>query len=157
MRDKRLAEKQVAEQEAQDKLFKIQEIIKIELAKNISEAIVPDAPVSPMRDLTYRFYRDIFELFPDDFDLLEPTAEGRLFNNLFSLAPASRKEDIGLVFEGTLQVPEEATYTFHINLQGACRLIIDSYKVAELIGERDVEIALTHGDVRFVLNTSTKI
>ena len=103
----RLAEKRLAEQEAQDKLFEIQEIIKIELAKNISEEIVPDAPVSPMRDLTYRFYQDTFEQFPDNFDLREPTAEGRLFSNLFSLAPASRKKDICLVFEGTLQVPEE--------------------------------------------------
>ena len=147
VRDKLLAEKRLAEQEAQDKLFKIQEIIKIEFAKNISEEIVPDAPASPMRDLTYRFYRGTFEQFPDDFDLLEPTAEGRLFNNLFSLAPASRKQNIGLVFVGTLLVPEEATYTFHINLHGTCRLIINGYKVAELIGERDVEIVLAHGDV----------
>ena len=77
----------------------------------------------------------------------KPAAEGRLFSNLFSLAPASRKKNIGLVFEGTLQVPEDAIYTFHINLQGACRLILNGYQVAELIGTRDVEIALTRGDV----------
>ena len=147
VRDKRLAEKRLAEQEAQDKLFEIQEIIKIELAQHIAEAIFPDLPTSPMRELTYRFYRDTFEQFPADFALFEPTAEGRLFSNLFSLAPASRKKDIGLVFEGTLQVPEDTTYTFHINLQGACRLIINGYKVAELIGARDIEVALTHGDV----------
>ena len=156
VRDKRLAEKRLAEQEAQDKLFEIQEIIKIELAKNISEEIVPDAPVSPMRDLTYRFYRDTFEQFPDNFDLLEPTAEGRLFSNLFSLAPASRKKDICLVFEGTLQVPEEATYTFHIDLQGTCRLILNGYRVAELIGERDVEVALTNGEVSIRLEYFNK-
>ena len=147
VRDKLLAEKRLAEQEAQDKLFEIQETIKIELAEHISETIVPDLPTSPMRDLTYRFYRDTFEQFPADFNLLEPTAEGRLFSNLFSLAPASRKRDIGLVFEGTLQVPEDATYTFHINLQGACRLILNGYKVAELIGDREVEVALTSGEV----------
>ena len=156
VRDKRLAEKRLAEQEAQDKLFKIQEIIKIELAKNISEEIVSDAPVSPMHDLTYRFYRDTFEQFPDNFDLLEPTTEGRLFSNLFSLAPASRKKDICLVFEGTLQVPEEATYTFHINLQGTCRLILNGYRVAELIGERDVEVALTNGEVSIRLEYFNK-
>ena len=156
VRDKRLAEKRLAEQEAQDKLFEIEEIIKIELAKSISEAIVPDAPVSPMRDLTYRFYRDTFEQFPDNFDLLEPTAQGRLFSNLFSLAPASRKKDICLVFEGTLQVPEEATYTFHINLQGTCRLILNGYRVAELIGERDVEVALTNGEVSIRLEYFNK-
>ena len=147
VRDKQLAEKRLAEQEAQDNLFQIQEAIKIELAKNLPEAIVPDMPTSPIRELMYRFYRDTFEQFPDDFDVLEPAAEGRLFSNAFSLAPASRKQNIGLVFEGALQVPEDATYTFHINLQGACRLILNGYRVAELIGERDVEIALTHGDV----------
>ena len=156
VRDKRLAEKRLAEQEAQDKLFEIQEIIKIELAKNISEEIVPDAPVSPMRDLTYRFYRSTFDQFPNDFDALEPAAEGRLFSNLFSLAPASRKKDIALVFEGTLPVPEEATYTFHINLQGNCRLILNGYKVAELIGARDVEVALTNGEVSMRLEYFNK-
>ena len=147
VRHKLLAEKRFAEQEAQDNLFQIQEAIKIELAKNLPEAILPDMPTSLIRELTYRAYRGTFEQFPNDFDALEPAAEGRLFSNLFSLAPASRKKDIGLVFEGALQVPEDATYTFHINLQGACRLILNGYRVAELIGERDVEIALTRGDV----------
>ena len=156
VRDKLLTEKRLAEQEAQDKLFKIQEVIKIELAKNISEAIVPDAPVSPIRELTYRSYRDTFEQFPNDFDLLEPTSEGRLFDNFFSLAPASRKKNIGLVFEGTLQVPADATYTFHINLGGACRLILSGYQTAELIGERDIEIALTHGEVSIRLEYFNK-
>ena len=147
VRDKLLTEKRLAEQKAQDSLFQIQEAIKIELEKNLPEAIVPDMPTSPIHELTYRFYRDTFEQFPDDFDALEPAAEGRLFSNLFSLAPASRKKNIGLVFEGTLQVPEDAIYTFHINLRGACRLILNGYRVAELIGARDIEIAPTHGDV----------
>ena len=147
VRNKQLAEKQLAEQEAQDDLFQIQEAIKIELTKIHPEVIVPDTPESPIHELTYRFYRDTFEQFPDDFDVLEPASEGRLFSNAFSLAPASRKKNIGLVFKGTLQVPEDATYTFHIDLQGACRLMLNGYKVAELIGERDVEIALAHDDV----------
>ena len=147
VRHKLLAEKRFAEQEAQDNLFQIQEAVKIELAKNLPEAILPDMPTSLICGLTYRSYRGTFEQFPNDFDALEPAAEGRLFSNLFSLAPASRKKDIGLVFEGALQVPEDATYTFHINLQGACRLILNGYQVAELIGTRDVEIALTRGDV----------
>ena len=147
VRDKLLAEKRSAEEKFQDELFPIQELIKIELAKIHQEPIAPDTAVFPIRDLTYRFYRDTFEQFPDDFDALEPAAEGRLFSNAFSLAPASRKQSVGLVFEGALQVPEDATYTFHINLRGACKLILNGYRVAELIGERDVEIALTRGDV----------
>ena len=147
VRDKRLTEKRLAEEEFQDELYPIQETIKIELAKIHTEAIADDIPVSPIRELTYRSYRDTFELFPNDFDVLEPTSEGRLFSNLFSLAPASRKRNIGLVFEGILQVPEDTTYTFHVNLRGACRLILDGYQAAELIGARDIEIALSAGDV----------
>ena len=146
-RDRLLTEKRLAEEKFQDELFPIQENIKIELAKIYQEPIAPDTVASPIRELAYRFYRDTFEQFPDDFDVLEPTVEGKLFSNLFSLAPASRKKNIGLVFEGTLQVPEDATYTFHINLHGACRLILDGFKAADLIGERDLEIELTRGDV----------
>ena len=146
-RDRQLAEKRLAEEKFQDELYPIQETIKIELAEILTEVIADNIPASPIRELTYRSYRNTFEQFPNDFDVLEPDSEGRLFNNLFSLAPASRKQNIGLVFDGTLQVPEDATYTFHINLRGACRLILNGYQAAELIGARDIEIALSAGDV----------
>ena len=155
-RDRQLTEKRLAEEKLQDKLYPIQETIKIELAKIHTEAIADNIPVSPIRELTYRSYRETFERFPNDFDVLEPASEGRLFNNLFSLEPASRKENIGLVFEGTLQVPEDTTYTFHINLQGSCRLILNGYKVAELIGARDIEVALTMGEVSMRLEYFNK-
>ncbi len=155
-RNRLLTEKRLAEEKFQDELFPIQENIKIELAKIHQEPIASDTVVSPIRELTYRFYRDTFEQFPDDFDVLEPSAEGKLFSNLFSLAPASRKKNIGFVFEGTLQVPEDATYTFHINLRGACRLIFNGFKAADLIGERDLEIELTQGDVSIRLEYLNK-
>ncbi len=155
-RDRLLTEKRLAEEKFQDELFPIQENIKIELDKIHKEPIAPDTVVSPIRELTYRFYRDTFEQFPDDFDVLDPSAEGKLFNNLISLAPASRKKNIGMVFDGTLQVPEDATYIFHINLRGACRLILDGFKAADLIGERDLEIELTRGDVSIRLEYLNK-
>jgi len=155
-RNRLLTEKRLAEEKYQDQLFPIQENIKIELAKIHPEPISPDTVVSPIRELTYRFYRDTFEQFPDDFDVLEPSAEGKLFGNLISLAPASRKKNIGLVFEGTLQVPDDATYIFHINLRGACRLIFNGFKAADLIGERDLEIELTRGDVSIRLEYLNK-
>ena len=155
-RDRQLTEKRLAEEKFQEELFPIQENIKIELAKIHQEPIVPDTVASPIRELTYRFYRDTYQQFPDDFDVLEPSAEGKLFSNLFSLSPASRQQNIGLVFAGTLLVPEDATYTFHFNLHGACRLILDGFKAADLIGERDVEIALKHGDVSIRLEYFNK-
>ena len=155
-RDKKQTEKRLAEENFQDKLFPLQENIKIELAKVNPDPITPDTVVSPIRELTYRFYRDIIDQFPVNFDNLEPTSDGKLFNNLFSLAPASRKKNIGIVFEGILQVKEDATYTFHINLQGECRLILNGLKVADLIGERDVEIALTRGETSIRLEYFNK-
>ena len=146
-RDRQLAEKRLAEEQFQDELYPIQETIKIELAKTHTEPIADNIPLSPMRELTYRSYRATFEQFPNNFDGLKPASEGRLFNNLFSLTPASRGKNVGLVFQGTLQVPEDATYTFHINLRGACRLILNGYQAAELIGARDIEITLSAGDV----------
>lgn len=145
-RNKQQAEKRLAEEKFQDELFPIQENIKIEIAKIHQAPIAPNTVTSPIRDLTYRFYRELPEQFSDNFDDLEPTAEGKLFSNLFSLSPATRKKDIGLIFEGTLAVPEDATYIFHIKLHGTCRLILNGLKVADLIGERDVEIALTQGN-----------
>ena len=145
-RNRKLSEKRLAEEKFQDKLFPIQENIKIELAKIHPEPIAQDITTSPIRELTYRFYRDTNDQFPDDFDVLEPSSEGKLFNNLISLAPASRKKNFGLVFEGTLQVPEDASYTFQINLRGECRLILNGLKVADLIGERDVEVTLTQSE-----------
>jgi len=156
-RDRQLAEKRLAEEQFQDELYPIQETIKIELAEILTEAIADNIPASPIRELTYRSYRNTFEQFPNDFDVLEPDSEGRLFNNLFSLAPASRKQNIGLVFDGTLQVPADATYTFHINLRGACRLILNGYQAAELIGARDIEIALSAGDVPIRLEYFNKV
>ncbi len=146
-RDRQLAEKRQAEEKCQDDLFQIQENIKIELAKIHPEPIAPDIVVSPIRDLTYRFYRDTFEQFPNDFDSLEPTAEGKLFRNLFTLAPANRKKNFGLVFEGTLQVPENATYTFHLVLNGAFRLILNGQLVSELSGDSETQLTLEVGDV----------
>ena len=146
-RNRQLTEKRHAEEKFQDELFQIQENIKIELAKIHAEPIAPDIVVSPIRDLTYRFYRNTFEQFPNDFDSLEPTAEGRLFRSLFTLTPANQKKNVGMVFEGTLQVPEDATYTFHLNLNGAFRLILNGQLVSELSGDSETQLALAGGDI----------
>lgn len=146
-RDRLLTEKRLAEEMFQNQLFPIQEDIKIELGKIVSDPIAPEVSISPIRELTYKFFHINSDQFPNDFEIIDPITEGRLFSNYISLAPASRKKNIGLVLEGILQVPEDATYTFHINLHGACRLILNSYNVGELIGERDVQVSLKAGDI----------
>ncbi|RKU31746.1 hypothetical protein C6497_00930 [Candidatus Poribacteria bacterium] len=146
-RDKQLLEKQLAEEQFQNQLYPLQENIKIELSKHIEIPIAPEVQQSPIMDLTYRFYHIPKEDNPDNLESLDYIAEGKIFSNLITLSPASRKRYIGLVFNGILTVPEDSTYTFHIDLQGSCRLIIDGYKVADLIGQRELEVPLNSGKV----------
>ncbi len=146
-RDRLILEKRLADEQFQNQLYPLQENIKIELSKLIQEPIAPETKQSPIKDLTYRFYHIPMENIPNNLDSLNLIADGNVFNNLLSLAPASRKKYIGLVFEGRLTVPEESTYTFHVNLQGSCRLIINEYQVADLIGNRDLEVTLKSGEL----------
>jgi len=81
-------------------------------------------PASDLVDLTYRFYRDTWDSLPD-FDALKFETSGPIASNLISLAPASRGEAIGLVFEGKLKVPKKGQYTFHLESTDGARLIVD--------------------------------
>ncbi|MCG9127171.1 DUF1553 domain-containing protein [Candidatus Poribacteria bacterium] len=146
-RDRLILEKRIVEEQFQTQLYPLQENIKIELSKLIQEPIAPKIQQSPIKDLKYRYYHIPMENTPDDFDSLVPISEGKVFSNLISLAPSSRKKYVGLVYEGILSVPTSSTYTFHVNLHGSCRLIINEYKIADLIGDRDLEISLEAGDV----------
>ena len=98
--DRKIREKRLAEEQFQNQLYPIQENIKIELSKHIEEPIAPEIKQSPIRNLTYRFYHIPMEDIPDNFDRFDFIADGSIFNNLLSLAPASKKKYIGLVFEG---------------------------------------------------------
>src|SRR5262249_21300522 len=75
---------------------------------------------SDLADLTYRFYRDTWDTLPD-FDALKAEDAGTAARNLFSLAPASRREAIGLVFEGKLKVPQKGEYTFALEASDGAR------------------------------------
>jgi mono/diheme cytochrome c family protein len=103
-------------------------------------------------DLTYRFYRDSWETLPD-FDALQPEEAGKLPDGLFSLAPRSRDESFGFVFEGTLIVPKDGPYTFQLDSDDGSRLIIDGRKVVERDGvhrggdDQGVRVDLTEGRV----------
>ena len=67
-----------------------------------------------MVDLTYRFYRDTWEKLPD-FDAIKAEDAGKAASGYFSLAPATRMDAFGLVFEGKLKVPAKGEYTFFID------------------------------------------
>jgi mono/diheme cytochrome c family protein len=86
-----------------------------------------------IEDLSYRFYRDTWEKLPE-FDTLKPEEVGKLPNGLFSLAPRTRDQSFGFVFEGTLIVPKDGRYTFYLDSDDGSRLSVDGFLVAEYDG-----------------------
>jgi hypothetical protein len=85
---------------------------------------------SDMVDLTYRFYRDTWDKLPD-FDSLKAEDSGTVANGYFSLAPASRSEAIGLVFQGKLKVPAAGEYTFFVESTDGVRLQVNGKMVID--------------------------
>jgi hypothetical protein len=85
---------------------------------------------SDMVDLSYRFYRDTWDKLPD-FDSLKAEDSGEAANGYFSLAPASRSEAIGLVFQGKLKVPAAGTYTFFVESTDGARLQVNGKTVID--------------------------
>ena len=100
------------------------------------------APVKfDLEEVKYKFYRDTWEKLPD-FDALKPETVGTLDRPLFSLAPRSRDEAFGFVFEGTLVVPEDGKYTFHLDSDDGSRLLVDGEPVVArdgIHGEGDAQ------------------
>ena len=86
-----------------------------------------EAPAGETRDiddLRYHFYRDTWERLPD-FSGLKAEESGDLPRGRFDLAPRSRDDAFGFVFQGTLIVPEAGRYTFHLDSDDGSRLSID--------------------------------
>ncbi len=84
-------------------------------------------------ELHYRFYRDTWDRLPD-FTTLKEEEAGELPLRLFDLAPRSRNEAFGFVFEGQLIVPKEGRYTLYLDSDDGARLTIDGKTVIDYDG-----------------------
>src|SRR4029077_1556247 len=84
----------------------------------------PRQPVSDLVDLNFRFYRDTWQRLPD-FDALKIETAGELPRNYLTLSAASRREAMGLVFEGKLKVPQAGEYVFTYETTEGARLLVD--------------------------------
>ena len=80
--------------------------------------------------LHYRYFEGMWNGFPK-FDALKPATTGVLTPNLLTLAPRRRDDNIGFVFEGTLNVPQAGDYTFMLDSDDGSRLSIDGRQVVE--------------------------
>jgi hypothetical protein len=125
-------EREQREAELRQKIYELEQQFTLALAEK--KGIQTGRPSSPdLVDLSYRFYRDTWEKLPD-FDALKHETAGRAADGYFSLAPASRQEAIGMVFEGKLKVPEKGDYVFHIRSSEGVRLIVDGKAVFDKPG-----------------------
>lgn len=81
-------------------------------------------------DLEYRFYRDDFKQLPN-FDELKAETIAKLDPPLLTISPATRPDNFGFVFVGTLIVPEDGEYTFVLDSDDGSRLSIDGKVVID--------------------------
>jgi mono/diheme cytochrome c family protein len=83
---------------------------------------------SDLDELTYRFYRNSWKNLPD-FTQFKHEDEGKLPKNLFDIAPRTRNEAFGFVYEGFLIVPADGKYSFFLDSDDGSRLSIDGKRV----------------------------
>ncbi|MDX1935224.1 MAG: DUF1553 domain-containing protein [Capsulimonadales bacterium] len=109
-----------------------------------------------LTDVVYRYYEGTWPGIPD-FDALKPTATGTLNPGFLDLRPRKREENYGFVFEGTLNIPRDGEYTFHLDTDDGSRLRINGQKTLETTApsgpdtERKAEVRLAAGRVSFRL------
>ena len=126
--DKAAAEKQAREADLYRQAYAIeQRFLAAARAKGIDTGKLAGTDLA---DLSYKFYRDTWEALPD-FASLKHEDTGPVAENFVSLAPATRDEAIGLVFDGKLKVPADGQYTFHLRSSEGVRLTIDGKPVID--------------------------
>ncbi|MFM9067867.1 MAG: DUF1553 domain-containing protein, partial [Planctomycetota bacterium] len=93
-------------------------------------AAMDDLPPADLDEVRYRFYRDTWERLPD-FDSLKHETEGSIALGFLSLAPASRQEAIGMVWEAKLKVPQAGQYTFDLDATEGVRVKVGDQVVID--------------------------
>ncbi|MEY3457706.1 MAG: hypothetical protein RL215_863 [Planctomycetota bacterium] len=108
-------------------------VLENDLREQFAAAAKAQASSRDLDDLEYRFYRDTFRALPD-FDSLKPETVAKLDPPVISIAPATRGDDFGFVFSGTLIVPADGEYEFTLDSDDGSRLLLDGRKVLEYDG-----------------------
>ncbi|MFM8579719.1 MAG: DUF1549 domain-containing protein, partial [Planctomycetaceae bacterium] len=124
--DSKLADLQRRRDEAQREVGTIE--------RRFREAFERESAVTggDIDDLTFRFYRDAWQVLPK-FDDLKPEDSGPVRSNLFDItvAPSIRPDNFGYVFEGLLKVPDDGEYEFILDSDDGSRLSIDGRQVLD--------------------------
>jgi hypothetical protein len=129
--DKRRYEEAMAN--SKEKIDEVQAKL-TELEKQIKEQLQANQPQAgqtyDLDDLEYRFYRDDFKQLPN-FDELKAETVAKLDPPLIDIRPATRPDNFGFVFTGTLIVPQDGEYTFVLDSDDGSRLTLDGKTVID--------------------------
>jgi hypothetical protein len=104
-----------------------------ELKAQIVARTSTDAATSDLDQLEYRYYRDSFKSLPK-FDELKAEETGKLERPYFDISLATRPDQFGFVFTGTLVVPADGEYGFVLDSDDGSRLTIDGKMIVEYDG-----------------------
>lgn len=108
----------------------------------------PDS--SDLDSLRYSYYRESWDNLPD-FAMFKAERSGDVPSKRFDISIADRPDAFGFVFEGTLNVPVDGQYTFHLDSDDGSRLIVDGKELIKYDGihgegtVQKIEVALTQG------------
>jgi len=124
--------KRLREEDLHQQLARVEDQFAQALARQTGAAVA--GPRKPdLSDLKFRLYRDTWDKLPE-FDSLKVETAADLPRNFVTLAAASRKESIGLVFEGQLRVPQAGEFTFAYDATEGLRLTVDGQAVVDQPG-----------------------
>ncbi len=87
----------------------------------------------PIEDLISYVYDGLWQTLPD-FTKLKAAAVEEEHNGLISLTKTGKKDGYGVVWEGTLQLPVDGDYEFHLAADDGARLLLDGRTLAEVVG-----------------------
>ncbi len=91
-------------------------------ARDLAEFLLRDLRGASRPNLAYRYYEGGWEKLPD-FARLTSVATGK--SEGFDLEVANRKDNMALIFHGTLKLPKEGRYIFHLRSDDGSKLYVD--------------------------------
>ncbi len=105
----------------------IEPYIQLVLRQNVKPVVSLEGGI---KNLKYRVYEGHWEKLPV-FEKLEPLLEGTLPSGLIDLSVSKREEKYGIVFTGSLDVPQKGDYFIQIASDDGARILVGGKKVVE--------------------------
>ena len=99
--------------------------------KNIAayiRSLEPKPAKKQIDNLTYRAYQGNWNKLPD-FSKIEHIKDGMLNGGIIDIKAAELKNNFAMIFEGTLKIPQNDTYTFFLSSDDGSEMFINGKKI----------------------------